>query len=64
MASEIDIDTISSTTSRRSDRNGRVQVIARMSDRRAWTLKDELAILDEAFGAGGSVSKTAERHGL
>jgi transposase len=64
MASEIDIDTISSTTSRRSDRNGRVQVIARMSDRRAWTLKDKLAILDEAFGAGGSVSKTAERHGL
>jgi transposase len=64
MAREIDMDAIGSTTSRMSDRHGRVQVIARMSDRRAWTLKDKLAVLDEAFGAGGSVSKTAERHAL
>jgi transposase len=64
MAGEIDMDAIGSTTGRRSARNGRVQIVARMSDRRSWTLAEKLAILDEAFGAGGSVSKTAERHAL
>jgi len=64
MAGEIDVGAIGSTTDRRSARNGRVQIVARMSDRRSWTLAEKLAILDEAFGAGGSVSKTAERHAL
>ena len=64
MAGEIDVDAISSTTGRRSDRNGRVQIVARMSDRRSWTLAEKLGILDEAFGSGGSVLKTAERHAL
>lgn len=50
------------TTGRRSGRNGAVQVIARMSVKRAWTTSQKMAILDEAFAPGASVSKVAERH--
>ncbi len=62
MASEIHVDAIVSTTDRKSDHNGRVQIVAPLSDRRSWTPAEKLAILDEAFNAGGSVSRTAERH--
>lgn len=50
------------TTGRRSGRNGAVQVIARMSVKRAWTTSQKMAILDEAFAPSASVSKVAERH--
>ena len=64
MADEIDGDASGPTTGRRSGHSGRVQVIARMSSRRSWSQDEKLAILDEAFGAGGSVSRTAGHHAI
>lgn len=62
MVDEDDADVSGPTSSRRSDRNGQIRVIARMSNRRSWSATMKLAILDEAFGPDGSVSRTAERH--
>lgn len=64
MADEIDGDASGPTTDRRSGHSGRVQVIARMSSRRSWSTDEKLAILEEAFGAGGSVSRTADHHAI
>jgi transposase len=39
-----------------------MQVIARVSGRRSWTVGQKLAILRDAFGPGGSVRAAMERH--
>ncbi len=62
MDSKFDAAARDPTTGRRSGRNGAVQVIARMSVKRAWTTSQKMAILDEAFAPGASVLKVAERH--
>lgn len=41
---------------------GRMQVVARLSGRRAWTVEQKLAILRDAFGASGSVKAALELH--
>lgn len=64
MADEIDGDASGPTTGRGSGHSGRVQVIARMSSRRSWSTDEKLAILEEAFCAGGSVSRTADHHAI
>lgn len=61
MDGEIEAAASDPTTGRRSGRNGAVQVIARMSVKRAWTTSQKMAILDEAFAPSASVSKVAER---
>ena len=51
------------TTTRMSGRSdARMQVVARVSGRRAWTPEQKLAILRDAFGPGGSVRSAIERH--
>lgn len=50
---------ISHTTSRMTDR---IEVIARVSGRRRWTVEQKLAILQDAFGLNGSVRSACERH--
>ena len=47
------------TTGRRS---GWIEVVARISGRRHWTVEQKLAILRDAFGPNGSVRDTVERH--
>lgn len=42
--------------------SGRVEVIARVSGRRTWTVEQKLAMLRDAFGPGGSVRAAMERH--
>jgi transposase len=41
---------------------GRIEVIARVSGRRAWSVEQKLAMLRDAFGPGGSVRAAVERH--
>lgn len=50
---------ISHTTSRMTNR---IEVIARVSGRRRWTVEQKLAILHDAFGLNGSVRQACERH--
>ena len=46
-----------------SDRmSSRIEVVARVSGRRAWTVEQKLAMLRDAFGPGGSVRASIERH--
>jgi transposase len=47
------------TTGRMS---GRIEVVARVSGRRHWTVEQKLSILRDAFGPNGSVRDTVERH--
>ena len=42
--------------------SGRIEVIARVSGRRHWTVEQKLMILRDAFGPNGSVRDTVERH--
>ena len=42
--------------------SGRIEVVARVSGRRHWTVEQKLAILRDAFGPNGSVRDTVERH--
>lgn len=42
--------------------SGRVQVIARVSGRRIFTVEQKLTILRDAFGPDGSVRGACERH--
>lgn len=63
MASEIDADASRSVKGRWSDRNGLLQICA-AAERRSWALTATLLILDEAFGAGGSISTTADHHAI
>lgn len=41
---------------------GRMTVIARVSGRRYWTVDQKMAMLRDAFGSGGGVQSTMERH--
>lgn len=41
---------------------GRIEVIARVSGRRFWTVEQKLAMLRDAFAPGGSVRSAVERH--
>jgi transposase len=41
---------------------GRIEVVARVSGRRRWTVEQKLAILRDALGSGGSVRDACERH--
>lgn len=41
--------------------SGRIEVVARVSGRRAWTVEQKLAMLRDAFGPGGSVRSAIER---
>lgn len=40
----------------------RIEVAARVSGRRYWTVEQKLAILRDAFGPDGSVRDACERH--
>lgn len=40
----------------------RIEVIARVSGRRFWTVEQKLMMLRDAFGPGGSVRSAMERH--
>lgn len=46
----------------RSRMTGRIEVIARVSGRRNWTVEQKLAMLRDAFGPGGSVREAMDRH--
>jgi len=45
-----------------SHMTGRMEVIARVSGRRFWTVEQKLAMLRDAFGPGGSVRAAMDRH--
>lgn len=50
-------------SSHTSDRmSSRIEVVARVSGRRAWSIEQKLAMLRDAFGPGGSVRASMERH--
>ena len=51
--------TSSHTTARMTTR---IEVVGRVSGRRRWTVEQKLAILRDAFGAGGSVRAACDRH--
>ena len=56
-------EVIEGPTSHTSGRmTGRIEVIARVSGRRFWTVEQKLAMLRDAFGPGGSVRSAMERH--
>lgn len=40
----------------------RIEVAARVSGRRRWTLEEKLAVVRDAFGPSGSVRESCERH--
>ena len=40
----------------------RIELVARVSGRRYWTVEQKLGMLRDAFGAGGSVRPAIERH--
>ena len=42
--------------------SGWIEVVARVSGRRHWTVGQKLSILRDAFGPNGSVRVTVERH--
>ena len=42
--------------------SGRIEVVARVSGRRHWTVEQKLMILRDAFGPNGSVRDTVERY--
>ena len=51
------------TTSNTSGRmTGRIEVVARASGRRYWTVDQKLGMLRDAFGSGGSVRAAIDRH--
>ena len=41
---------------------GRIEVVARVSGRRGWSVEQKLSMLRDAFGPGGSVRGAMERH--
>lgn len=41
---------------------GRIEVIARVSGRRFWTVEQKMTMLRDAFGPGGSVRSAMKRH--
>lgn len=42
----------------------RIEVAARVSGRRRWTLEEKLAVVRDAFGPLGSVREACERHDI
>ncbi len=42
----------------------RIEIVGRVLGRRRWTVEQKLAILRDAFGAGGSVRAAMERHDI
>lgn len=54
------VDDVSGHTSSRM--TGRIEVIARVSGRRFWTVEQKLTMLRDAFGPGGSVRLAMDRH--
>ena len=42
--------------------SGRIEVVARVSGRRRWTVEQKLSILRDAFGPNGSVRDAVEQH--
>jgi transposase len=56
---EVGADASGHTSSRMS---GRIEVIARVSGRRYWSVEQKLMMLRDAFGPGGSVRSAMERH--
>ena len=42
--------------------SSRIEVVSRVSGRRAWTVEQKLMMLRDAFGPGGSVRASIERH--
>lgn len=62
MSGDIEDDGATSHTSGRM--TGRIEVVGRVSGRRRWAVEQKLAILRDAFGAGGSVRGACERHGV
>lgn len=63
MSEEVVEDASGHTTTPMSGRKaGRIEVIARVSGRRDWTVEQKLMILRDAFGPGGSVRAAIERH--
>ncbi len=59
MDDEVGADASGHTSSRMS---GRIEVIARVSGRRYWSVEQKLTMLRDAFGPGGSVRSAMERH--
>ncbi len=61
MDDEVGADASGHTSSRMS---GRIEVIARVSGRRYWSVEQKLTMLRDAFGPGGSVRLAMERHDI
>lgn len=59
MEDEVGADASGHTSSRMSSR---IEVIARVSGRRYWSVEQKLLMLRDAFGPGGSVRSAMERH--
>jgi len=43
---------------------GRIEILGAVERRRRWTAEEKVAILDEAFGVGGTVAAASDRHGV
>ncbi len=43
---------------------GRIEILGSVERRRRWRPEDKVAILDEAFGEGGTVAAASEHHGV
>lgn len=61
MDEEVGADASGHTSGRMS---GRIEVIARVSGRRYWSVEQKLTMLRDAFGPGGSVRSAMERHDI
>jgi transposase len=59
MDDEVGADARGHTSARMT---GRIEVIARVSGRRFWSVEQKLTMLRDAFGPGGSVRGAMERH--
>ncbi len=59
MDEEVGADARGHTSARMT---GQIEVIARVSGRRFWSVEQKLAMLRDAFGPGGSVRDAMERH--
>lgn len=59
----VDDEVVELVSGHTSDRmSGRIEVVAWVSGRRAWTVEQKLTMLRDAFGPGGSVRASIERH--
>lgn len=59
----VDDEVVELVSGHTSDRmSSRIEVVARVSGRRAWTVEQKLTMLRDAFGPGGSVRASIERY--